>query len=69
MDVSFKYRPKWAKDRLTLGVDVFNVTDEKKHYEVDEISDDGGGLLRKQYLSPVSFQTPRYVRFSAEYSY
>ncbi len=69
MDLSFKYRPKWGKDRLTLGVDIFNVTNEKKHYEVDEVSDDGGGLLRKQFLSPVSFQTPRYLRFSAEYSY
>jgi hypothetical protein len=69
IDLSLKYRPKWAKDRLTLGVDVFNVMNQQEATEVDEIAELNDGSLRPQYLSPVSFQTPRYVRFSAEYSY
>lgn len=69
MDLSLKYRPKWMKDRLTLGVDVFNATNEQQATEVSEIAELSDGSLRKEYLSPVAFQTPRYVRFSAEFAF
>lgn len=69
MDISLKYRPKWAKDRLTLGVDVFNIFNQLEPTEVSEIAELDDGSLRQQFLSPVAFQTPRYWRFSAEYSY
>ena len=69
IDLSFKYRPKFAKDRLTLGVDVFNVMNQQEATEVSEIAELSDGSLRKEFLSPVAFQAPRYVRFSAEFSY
>ncbi len=69
VDISLKYRPKWAKDRLTLGVDVFNIMNQLEPTEVSEIAELDDGSLRPQFLSPVAFQSPRYWRFSAEYSY
>jgi hypothetical protein len=69
LDLSLKYRPKFAKDRLTLGIDVFNVMNEQEATEVSEIAELSDGSLRPEFLSPVAFQAPRYVRFSAEYSY
>jgi hypothetical protein len=69
IDLSLKYRPKWAKERLTLGVDVFNIMNEQEATEVSEIAELSDGSLRPEFMSPVAFQAPRYVRFSAEYSY
>jgi hypothetical protein len=71
LDLSLKYKPKfaWAKDRVTLGVDVFNVLDLRSVTEVDELAEEDDGTPRTEYLSPTSFQTPRYVRFSAEFSW
>ncbi len=71
LDLSLKYKPKfsWAKERITLGVDVFNVLDLRGVTEVDELAEEGNGAARAEYLSPTAFQTPRYVRFSAEFSW
>lgn len=69
LDLSLKYKPKWSKNRLTLGMDVFNVFNSNKAREVDEIAEEADGSPRPQYGSPIAFQTPRYVRFSAEFDW
>jgi len=69
LDLSLKYKPKWGRDRLTFGVDVFNVFDAQTATEVDEVAEKDDGAPRIEYLAPSSFQTPRYVRTSVEFSY
>lgn len=69
MDLSLTYKPKWGKDRLKFGFDVFNVFNAHTETEVDEIAELSDGSLRQQYLSPTAYQTPRYIRLSAEFSY
>ncbi len=68
LDLSLKYRPKFAKDRLTLGVDVFNVYNSIRPIKYDEVGE-VNAAPRAQYGAVTNFQTPRYVRFSAEYKY
>ncbi len=69
VDLSFTYKPKWGKDKLKFGLDVFNVFNAHNEIEVDEIAELSDGSLRTQFLSPTAYQTPRYVRLSAEFSY
>ncbi|MBP9901498.1 MAG: TonB-dependent receptor [Verrucomicrobia bacterium] len=69
MDLSLTYKPKWGRDKLKFGLDIFNLTNEHNETEVDEIAELSDGSPRSQYLSPSSFQTPRYVRISAGFDF
>lgn len=70
LDVSFKYRPGWA-ERLTFGLDIFNIYNSQKTTEVDELAeiDFEIGGIRPQWKTPVAFQEPIYVRTSLTYSF
>lgn len=71
LDLSFKYKPNfaWVKNRLTLGVDVFNVLDSHNIREVNEVAEFGSGAPDPEFGAPTSRQTPRYIRFSAEIAF
>lgn len=69
VDASITYKPKWGKDRLKFALDVFNLFNMDEVTEVNEIAELSDGSLRSQYLSPTAFQTPRYIRVSAEFAY
>ena len=69
-DLMFKWSPKnlpgFLSDRLTVGVDIFNVLNSGKATEVYEYYEieQGPGELNPRYGIGTSFQTPRHVRFS-----
>ncbi|TCV92326.1 TonB-dependent receptor-like protein [Luteibacter rhizovicinus] len=70
IDLNAAYKPEWAKG-LTLSANVFNVFNKQKALSVNEVGEDANGvsLSGSTYLTPTSFQQPRYVQVSAEYDF
>lgn len=54
---------------LTLRGDVFNLFDNDKTVEVNELGEDDGGNPNPNYLAPSAYQLPRTVRLSAEFQF
>ncbi len=71
LDLSLKYKPDfaWVKNRLTLGLDVFNVFNTDIVREVYEIAEFDIGDPDPEFGSPTARQTPRYIRISAEFAF
>lgn len=78
VDLSAEYIPAWAKKKLSLKVDIFNIFNSQKATELNEVRDysraDSNSTTfplrqNENYLSPTSFQTPRYVRLTARYDF
>lgn len=71
VDLSLRYRPEWAKQKITFGFDVFNLLNSKKQTEVYELyeEDYDPGYKLPQYGTATAFQTPRYVRVSVSYDF
>ncbi len=65
VDFSVAYRPKWAGDRLTLGLDIFNILNRRSTTEVYELATYETGEVNPRFMLPTSWQTPRYIRLSA----
>ncbi len=68
-DLSLIYRPKWGKDRLTFGLDVFNVLNGSAVTEVVETFENSAGGTDYTYGVASSWQRPRYFRLSANFEY
>lgn len=77
-DLQVAYIPSWMNKKLTLQVDIFNLFNSQKATELNEVRDysreasDATVFPLKQsanYLSPTSFQAPRYVRLTARYEF
>jgi hypothetical protein len=68
-DFSVKYTPKWANDKLTLGADLFNVFGANITTAVYERAQLSTGAADTRYKQTRTYLTPRYMRFSASYSY
>ncbi len=72
LDLNVAYRPAFADKHLTFKVDVFNVFNDRKPVSVDEQGESDAGVpsaMNQTYLSPVSWQTPRSVRFMVQYDF
>jgi Carboxypeptidase regulatory-like domain/TonB-dependent Receptor Plug Domain/TonB dependent receptor len=77
LDLSFAYMPEFAKKKLTLQVDVFNVLGARKATELNETRDFDRGAsngappyrVSQNYLLPTSFQDPFRVRFTGRYEF
>jgi Outer membrane receptor proteins, mostly Fe transport len=65
-DLSVVYRPKWANDRLTFGVTVFNLFNNQAATEVVEYYQNAAGGLDPTYGTPSAWVGPRTVRLSVE---
>ena len=68
MDLSGAYKPNWAKG-LLFKVDVFNVFNNGKVLEYNEVKEAGRDRLDPNYLNDVNYQTPRSVRFTVRYDF
>ncbi len=64
LDLTVKYRPKFLGEKVTFGLDVFNLLDSQKITEPVEIFEDGAGNYYRSYGLGVATQTPRYTRLS-----
>lgn len=78
IDLQLAYVPKWAANKLTLAVDVFNLLNSRKATEVNEVRDysrDASNAtaapyqVNANYLAVTSYQQPRYVRLTARYEF
>lgn len=69
MDLSGAYTPNWADGKLKFKVDVFNVFNNGKVLEYNEVKEAGRDVLDPNYLNDVNYQTPRSVRFTLRYDY
>lgn len=46
-----------------LRVDAFNILNEQAVIDLNEFGTDDSGNPNPQYMAPISYQTPRYIRF------
>ena len=81
LDLNVAYRPAFADHKLAFTIDVFNVFDSNKitsAYEQAEIAERGRNPVTGQldpvpydpaYQMPISYMTPRYVRFGITYDF
>lgn len=74
ISAQLSYTPQFAKKRLTLQLDVFDILNSQSVIETNEVRDfsrDGSnsvpGILSQNYGAPTSFQSPRSGRFSIRY--
>jgi len=65
VDLGIQYRPNYFDGRLTLGVQVMNVLNSQKATQFDVTSESDAYVVSNTYLMPISYETPRYVMFSA----
>ena len=71
LDLGIRYMPAFY-DKLTLGVDVFNVFDSHKPtrlYEIAQQAGDESAPAEPAYLTPTYYQEPRSVRLSARWAF
>jgi Carboxypeptidase regulatory-like domain len=69
IDLTLKYRPRWAADKLGFGLDVFNALNLHTATEYNNVAETGLNVSSPTYNLPTSFQTSRYVRISVSYDY
>ncbi len=72
LDLNVSYRPAFADGKLAFKVDVFNVLNSDKPTSVDEEGETATGsasAAAPTYLTPLSWQTPRSVRFMVQYDF
>jgi hypothetical protein len=69
LDLALRYKPTWGDNKLTLGVDVFNVPNFSTQTAIFERSTSGATSKLNFYQQTRLYQQPRYVRLSASYDY
>jgi carboxypeptidase family protein/TonB-dependent receptor-like protein len=69
LDLSAQYMPDFAKNKLAFTADIFNVFTQQRTLSVYEYGETDSGDRNINYLRPLSFQTPRYVRLGVRYDF
>jgi outer membrane receptor protein involved in Fe transport len=70
IDFNVKYTPKWGQNKLSFGLDLFNILNTQHPTEYVSTAENGGsGLAYAGFGLPSTYQTPRYVRLSMSYKY
>jgi hypothetical protein len=69
LDLSVEWRPAFADHQLALTADVYNVFSQQRELSVIEVGEQASGEPSVNYLRPLSYQTPRYFRFTARYDF
>ena len=65
LDLAVSYRPAMFDHKLALGLQVFNVLNERKVTQFQVQSETDPYTVDNTYMLPLSQQTPRYVMFTA----
>ena len=68
LDVAARYKPTWGKEKLTFGLDIFNLPNWQTTTAIFERSTAGTAKVTF-FQRARSIQTPRFVRLSASYDY
>jgi outer membrane receptor protein involved in Fe transport len=69
LDLAAEYRPAFADHKLAFGVQVFNVTNERKPLSSDPTYEDSAFTVSNTYNTAEYFQNPRYARLTATYDF
>ena len=70
-DMSVRYQPKWANDKLQFQATIFNVlnADTVTEYSEGSQANNASTVTLPDYLNDVNYQTPRSVRLSVRYEF
>jgi hypothetical protein len=71
IDMSLRYTvpENFVPGDLVLRADIFNIFNFAGVTDIDEFGEDDGGNPRSEYLSPLGYQTPRYVRLGFDLTF
>ncbi|MEZ2416931.1 TonB-dependent receptor domain-containing protein [Luteibacter sp. RCC_6_2] len=69
LDLAVEYRPSFADHKLAFGLQVFNVSNERKPLQQDSTYEDDRFTVSNTYSTGTYFQTPRYARLTATYDF
>jgi hypothetical protein len=70
LDLGVSYAPNFANNALVFSLDVFNVFNSQVAQNMVEYGELGGiGVPYNQTGRPLSFSTPRNVRFAVRYDF
>lgn len=69
VDLGVTYRPAFFDHKLALGLNVFNVFNERHATVIDSTSETTKYTVSNTYGIPLSFATPRYVMLSISMDY
>ncbi|QNR98519.1 TonB-dependent receptor [Stenotrophomonas sp. 169] len=69
LDLGVMYRPAFARKRLALGLDVFNVLNQRRQVQSDATYEKGPYTLSNTYGMGTYFSAPRSVRLTAAYDF
>ncbi|QDE39832.1 TonB-dependent receptor [Luteibacter pinisoli] len=69
LDLALTYRPSYFDSKLALGVQVFNVTNERKPLNSFSTYESVSQTVLNNYDVGQYFQTPRYARLTATYDF
>lgn len=64
-DLGVTYRPRFFNDKVSFGMQVLNVLNEREPLQADVTSETDPYTVSNTFLLPQGRQTPRYVVFSA----
>jgi hypothetical protein len=67
LDLGLQYTPGWADGRLTFSADVFNLFNWSNVLERQETAETDDRTPNPSYMLPLTYQSPRMIRFSARY--
>ncbi|HVJ62063.1 MAG TPA: TonB-dependent receptor [Tahibacter sp.] len=67
LDLGLQYTPSWGDGRLVLSADVFNLFNWSNVLERQETAETDDRTPNPSYLLPLTYQSPRMVRFSLRY--
>lgn len=71
IDMSLRYTvpENFLPGDLVLRADIFNIFNFSGVTDIDEFGEDGDGNPRSEYLSPLGYQTPRFVRLGFDLTF
>lgn len=69
LDLGVTYKPAFLDHKLELALNVYNALNDDKATAIDGVSEDDFATVSNTYNVPLTFQTPRYVMFSASYNW
>ncbi|MCR6495464.1 TonB-dependent receptor [Thermomonas sp. S9] len=69
IDLGLVYRPAYFDKKLAVGLNVRNLTNDRKVTQVDVTSETAPYTVDNNYLRPIALQPPRTVQFSVTYDW
>jgi hypothetical protein len=69
VDLGVAYRPSFADNKLSFGLDVFNIFNELKPVQSEAQAQDGPYTVSNTYNIGTFYTSPRSVRLSASYDF